>query len=150
MRPAPSAAGQVRFADGALSGTEWIGAVAEAVGRIGAGELDKVVLARDLEVARRASRSTRGGCCAGWPRRYPAAGRSRVDGLVGATPELLVRLERAWSPPGCWPARSGAPATTSTTWRWRRSLARSSKDLEEHEYAVRSVADALRAALRAR
>ena len=36
------------FADGALNGEQWMAVVAEAVARINAGELEKVVLARDL------------------------------------------------------------------------------------------------------
>ncbi|WP_376715248.1 isochorismate synthase [Janibacter limosus] len=68
-----------------------------------------------------------------------------VDGLVGATPEMLVRLERG-------PVTSRVLAGTirrtgddSHDPALAGSLARSSKDLEEHEYAVRSVADALTA-----
>ena len=38
----------VTFGDGGLSGPEWEAVVAEAVRRIGDGELEKVVLARDL------------------------------------------------------------------------------------------------------
>ncbi|HEV7145553.1 MAG TPA: isochorismate synthase, partial [Pedococcus sp.] len=41
----------VAFADGALSPARWAGAVAQAVERITAGDLDKVVLARDLRVS---------------------------------------------------------------------------------------------------
>ena len=67
-----------------------------------------------------------------------------VDGLVGATPELLVRREKGLVTSrvlaGHHPAHRRRRRTTS---RSRPSLARSSKDLEEHEYAVRSVADAL-------
>ena len=44
------APGDVTFADGSLSPTEFAGAVGEAVRRIQAGKLDKVVLARDLDV----------------------------------------------------------------------------------------------------
>jgi menaquinone-specific isochorismate synthase len=66
-----------------------------------------------------------------------------VDGLFGATPELLVRRER-----GLVTSRILA-GTIRRTGDERRdaelagTLSRSSKDLEEHEYAVRSVADAL-------
>ena len=44
----PESPEEVTFVDGALSGTEWESVVAEAVRRITAGELEKVVLARDL------------------------------------------------------------------------------------------------------
>ena len=77
------------------SGAEWAGAVARG-GASGSprGELDKVVLARDLRGRRRARRSTRAGCCSGWPSATTRTWVFAVDGLVGATPELLVRLEK--------------------------------------------------------
>src|SRR5699024_10940671 len=44
----PRAPRQVSYADGGLTGPQWEAAVAEAVRRITAGQLEKVVLARDL------------------------------------------------------------------------------------------------------
>ena len=74
---------------------------------------------------------------------YPSTWNFAIDGLVGATPELLLRLNK-----GMVTSRVLA-GTISKTGNDERdlalagSLARSSKDLEEHNYAVRSVADAL-------
>ena len=45
---APTSPAGVSFADGALNGEEWMSVVADAVSRINAGDLEKVVLARDL------------------------------------------------------------------------------------------------------
>ena len=42
----------------------------------------------------RARRSTCGGCCTGWPSSTARRWVFAVDGLVGATPELLVRREK--------------------------------------------------------
>ena len=66
-----------------------------------------------------------------------------VDRLFGATPELLVRRER-----GLVTSRVLAGTIRRTGDDERDAglagqLARSSKDLEEHEYAVRSVAESL-------
>jgi menaquinone-specific isochorismate synthase len=136
--------GDVRYADGGLDPAGWQAAVARAVQRIGAGELDKVVLARDLTADCEhpvdprwlAERLAEG---------YPRCWTYSVDGLVGATPELLVRLagglvtSRVLA--GTIP-RSGDDARDLAL---SAALARSSKDLEEHEYAVRSVAAALAA-----
>jgi menaquinone-specific isochorismate synthase len=47
-QPTPEAPVNLAFADGALSGTDWEAVVWEAVLHLNAGELDKVVLARDL------------------------------------------------------------------------------------------------------
>ena len=132
----------VVFADGALDGERWMSVVAEAVRRIGAGELEKVVLARDLVATASAPVDVR------WPLRrlvedYPMCWTFQVDGLFGATPEMLVRRER-----GLVTSRvlAGTIRRTGDDIRdlaLAATLARSSKDLEEHEYAVRSVADAL-------
>ncbi len=132
----------ISFADGALDGERWMGVVADAVSRIGVGDLEKVVLARDLIATGEESIDVR------WPLRrltegYPMCWTFHVDGLFGATPEMLVRRER-----GLVTSRvlAGTIRRTGDDGRdlaLAATLARSSKDLEEHEYAVRSVADAL-------
>ncbi|WP_205473362.1 isochorismate synthase MenF [Nocardioides sp. SYSU D00038] len=139
---APAAPAGVVFADGALDGEQWMSVVADAVTRIAAGELEKVVLARDLVATCAAPVDVR------WPLArlaadYPMCWTFHVDGLFGATPELLVRRER-----GLVTSRvlAGTIRRTGDDGRdlaLAATLARSSKDLEEHEYAVRSVADAL-------
>ena len=75
----------VAFADGALTGPEWEGAVAEAVSRIGAGELDKVVLARDLLATAENEIDPRW-LVARLAERYGRCWIYQIDGLVGATP----------------------------------------------------------------
>jgi menaquinone-specific isochorismate synthase len=78
-----------RYAGSTNPDVHWLEAVAAAVERIRAGELDKVVLARDhavwsrepfdpLDLARRLTG------------RFPRCHTFVVEGLVGATPELLV------------------------------------------------------------
>jgi menaquinone-specific isochorismate synthase len=133
---------EVIFADGALNGEQWMSVVAGAVTRIDAGELEKVVLARDLIATAASDIDVR------WPlhrlaERYPTCWTFHVDGLFGATPEMLVRRER-----GLVHSRvlAGTIRRTGNDGRdlaLAATLARSSKDLEEHEYAVRSVAEAL-------
>jgi menaquinone-specific isochorismate synthase len=132
----------VVFTDGALSGPAWISAVERAVARIAETGLEKVVLARDLVVDTGDPLDLR------WPltrlaASYPSCWTYCVDGLFGATPEMLVRRQR-----GLVTSRvlAGTIRRTGNDERdllLAASLARSSKDLEEHEYAVRSVADAL-------
>ncbi|WP_459984351.1 isochorismate synthase [Nocardioides sp. AN3] len=143
QRAEPAAAPRgVTYADGALDGEQWMSAVAEAVARIDAGALEKVVLARDLIATTASAIDVR------WPlaqlsASYPMCWTFHVDGLFGATPELLVRRER-----GLVTSRVLAGTIRRTGDETRDdelagALSRSSKDLEEHEYAVRSVADAL-------
>jgi menaquinone-specific isochorismate synthase len=132
----------VVFTDGALSGPAWGSVVEQAVARIAETELEKVVLARDLVVDTGDPLDLR------WPltrlaKAYPSCWTFCVDGLFGTTPEMLVRRQR-----GLVTSRvlAGTIRRTGNDERdllLAASLARSSKDLEEHEYAVRSVADAL-------
>ena len=132
----------VAFADGALSGGQWSAVVARAVDRINAGEMDKVVLARDLEVDARSAIDPR------WllqrlAERYDNTWVFAVDGLVGATPEMLVKLDKGLVTSRVLAGTIRRTGDDDHDLALAASLARSSKDLEEHEYAVRSVAQAL-------
>lgn len=141
-REPPRSPGTVTFADGALTGADWELAVAEAVRRIGEGDLEKVVLARDLVA------EATGPVDARWPltrlaARYPRCWTFCVDGLLGATPEMLVRLERGLVTSRVLAGTIRRTGDDAHDLALAASLARSSKDLEEHEYAVQSVARAL-------
>jgi menaquinone-specific isochorismate synthase len=140
--PPPKAPEGVTFVDGALSGTEWESVVAEAVRRITAGDLEKVVLARDLVAAAETDIDVR------WPlqrlaEQYPMTWTFHVDGLFGATPEMLVRRERGLVTSRVLAGTIRRTGDDERDLALAATLARSSKDLEEHEYAVRSVAESL-------
>ena len=141
-QPKPSAPVGLRYADGAMSGAQWGGQVSEAVRRIATSELEKVVLARDLTANADEPVDVR------WPLRrlaalYPSCWTYSVQGLVGATPELLVRRERGLVTSRVLAGTIRRTGDDEHDLALAAALARSSKDLEEHEYAVRSVADAL-------
>lgn len=141
----PDDAGAATFAPGAQSPGEWATTVGRAIARIGAGELDKVVLARD-ELATTAAPVRVPALLERLAGGYPGCWTFSVDGLLGATPELLVRRERGLVTSRVLAGtirRSEDPADDPHDLWLAASLARSSKDLEEHEYAVRSVADRL-------
>jgi menaquinone-specific isochorismate synthase len=138
----PSGPGAVAFADGARSAPQWAGAVARAIEQIEAGEVEKVVLARDLEAVTELAVQPR------WvlerlAERYPGCWTFAVDGLLGATPEMLVRREKGLVTSRVLAGTIRRTGDDARDLALAASLARSSKDLEEHEYAVRSVADAL-------
>ncbi len=138
----PRAPSAVSFADGALNGEQWMSAVADAVARINAGDLEKVVLARDLVARASEAIDVR------WPlhrltESYPMCWTFHVDGMFGATPEMLVRRERGLVTSRVLAGTIRRTGDDSRDLALAATLARSSKDLEEHEYAVRSVADAL-------
>jgi menaquinone-specific isochorismate synthase len=135
--PAP----RLRYADGALDPATWCAAVATAVQRIGAGDLAKVVLARDLLVSadvpldpRRLLRRLAD--------RFPDCWTFAVDGLLGATPELLLRRSgRTLSArvlAGTAPRGAGADDA-----RLAAELIGSVKDRAEHALAVDSLVRAL-------
>jgi menaquinone-specific isochorismate synthase len=139
----PSPVYDVTFADGARTGTDWSSIVADAVRLITAGDLDKVVLARDLIAIAEQPIDLR------WPLHrlataYPNCWTFSVDGLIGATPELLVRREKGLITSRVLAGTIRRTGDDAHDLALAASLARSSKDLEEHEYAVRSVAEALK------
>jgi menaquinone-specific isochorismate synthase len=74
---------------------------------------------------------------------YPNCWTFSVDGLIGATPELLVRREKGLITSRVLAGTIRRTGDDAHDLALAASLARSSKDLEEHEFAVRSVADAL-------
>lgn len=132
----------VEFSDGAVDAEHWTDIVANAIERIQAGELDKVVLARVVEAQLTKTLDVRAPL-ARLAENYPSCWTFLVDGFFGATPEMLVRLDS-----GLVTSRVLAGTIRRTGDKDRDTalagaLAHSSKDLEEHEYAVRSVADAL-------
>jgi menaquinone-specific isochorismate synthase len=139
---APGEHGDVRFADGALSPSVWQDVVADAIGRITAGDLEKVVLARDLRATAQRPVDLRT-LLTRLAERYPGCWSFSVDGLVGATPEMLVRREKGLVTSRVLAGTIRRTGDDTRDLALAASLARSSKDLEEHEYAVRSVADAL-------
>jgi menaquinone-specific isochorismate synthase len=133
--PAPS---RIRYAGSSSTELRWLEAVASATRRIAAGALDKVVLARDLAVwseqpldGRTLTRRL--------AERFPDCFTFSVDGLVGATPELLVRrLGRAVdSVVLAGTAARGADPDADTA--LGDELLASQKDRDEHTHAVASV-----------
>ena len=134
--------GEVTFETGALSDTEWKIRVAKAVSKIKNGDLEKVVLARDL-IARNTEAISKRNLITFLSANYPSTWVFMVANLIGATPELLVRLNKSLVTSRILAGTIRKSGDEAKDLGLAASLAKSSKDLEEHEYAVRSVADAL-------
>jgi menaquinone-specific isochorismate synthase len=130
------------WGEGSRSAVSWQGAVANAVRRIQSGELDKVVLARDVQAVASEPIDIRR-VMAKLAENYPKTWIFAIDNLVGATPELLVRLSKGLVTSRVLAGTIRRTGDDEHDLALAASLARSSKDLEEHDYAVRSVADAL-------
>jgi menaquinone-specific isochorismate synthase len=135
-------AGAVEFSEGSLSDPEWKERVANAVNKIKNGELDKVVLARDL-IGRSNQEISKRALINYLVENYPTTWVFLVSNLIGATPELLVRLSKSLVTSRILAGTIKMTGNEAQDLALAGSLAKSSKDLEEHEYAVRSVADAL-------
>jgi menaquinone-specific isochorismate synthase len=135
--PAP----RLRYADGALDPATWCAAVATAVQRIDAGELQKVVLARDLLVSADVPLDPRR-LLSRLAARFPDCWTFSVDGLLGATPELLLRRtgRRLSARVLAGTAPRGAGADDD---RLAAALIGSAKDRAEHALAVDSLVRAL-------
>ncbi|MFB4317162.1 isochorismate synthase MenF [Actinomadura sp. 21ATH] len=140
QRPVPP--GRLTWSDGALTAPAWQQAVATAVDRIRAGHLGKAVLARDLYAHATEPIDARV-LLHRLAARFPGCYTFSCAGLVGATPELLIRrtggtlasLVLAGTT-----ARGTGPA--DDTARAARLFA-STKDRQEHAYAAEMVRDAL-------
>ena len=131
--------GPLRFADGRLPVSGYRQAVAEAVRRMRAGELDKAALAHDLLAVSEAPLDPRF-LLGGLAERYPTCWSYAVDGLVGATPELLVRRTAG---------TVSSRVLAGTIWPGEAEdlparLLGSAKEQHEHALAVDSLAAALR------
>ena len=139
--PVPSP-GAVTFGDGAVPADRWPDVVGQGIAAIRAGELDKVVLARDVCARTADPLDVR------WPlhrlaQQYPSCWTFSVDGMLGATPELLVRSEKGLVTSRVLAGTIRRTGDENADVARAAILAHSSKDLEEHEYAVASVAHAL-------
>lgn len=135
-------AGPITWSAGSRPVEQWAQAVGDAVRRISAGELDKVVLARDV-VADLPGRLDSAELLKRLFQSYPECWTFSVDGLVGATPELLVRRSGDHVTSRVLAGTVTRKGDESEDAGLAAALLGSDKDLEEHEYAVHSVADAL-------
>lgn len=127
---------------GTLTEEQWATRVAQAIAKIDKSEIEKVVLARDL-IATTTSPIDVRPILGKLAENYPSTWVFSVDGLIGATPELLLRLSRGMVTSRVLAGTIPKTGDDARDLALSASLARSSKDLEEHEYAVRSVAEAL-------
>jgi menaquinone-specific isochorismate synthase len=138
----PAAPPGVRWHDGSLPAPQWEQAVAAAVAAIKAGRLRKVVLARDLYATADQPIDPRT-LLRRLAARYPECYTFACDGMVGATPELLIqqtgREVSALVLAGTTP-RGGDPAEDEAL---GAELLASAKNTEEHSYAVASMRDTL-------
>jgi menaquinone-specific isochorismate synthase len=140
--PAPAERDRPRFAGSSKPDLYWLEAVATAVDRIRAGDLEKVVLARDhavwsrepfdpLDLARRLTA------------RFPRCHTFVVDGLVGATPELLLARRGRDVLSRVLAGTTGRSDDEAEDAALGAALLASDKDRREHVFAAESVREVL-------
>ena len=133
---------EISWQKGSISEEKWRDQVSVAIAAIKSNQLEKVVLARDLNATSNTTIDIRN-LMQRLEIEYPSTWLFLVDGLIGATPELLVRLSKSLVTSRVLAGTIRKSGNEDRDLALAASLAKSSKDLEEHEYAVKSVADAL-------
>nr|WP_241521856.1 isochorismate synthase [Arthrobacter pityocampae] len=132
-----------RLGPGVLSEDQYQRAVAEGVKHVQAGELSKLVLARDI-VAHLETPVATAQVLRDLAVRYEDCWTYAVDGLIGSTPEMLIKVEnntaRARVLAGTLD-RANAPADDPDY--ATRVLAGSEKQLHEHQIAIDSLTETL-------
>jgi menaquinone-specific isochorismate synthase len=128
---------------GALNGAGYVAAVARAVDRIRSFDLSKVVLARDL-VGHLPADSDLRLVLAGLSLGYPDCWTFAVDGLIGSSPETLVSAHEGTVSARVLAGSMARGADAIEDQEAAVALATSTKDLDEHEYALQSLLTSLR------
>lgn len=128
----------VEFAEPAFTAAAYAGAVHDSVAAIESGELSKVVLARPLDAAlpddadlRRVARDL----AFAYPDTYTFA----VDGLIGSSPETLIRSESGELSARVLAGSMGRGIDAASDAANALELATSQKDLDEHAFALSSI-----------
>ncbi len=134
--------GKVTLESGSLSEAAWKQAVAEGVAEIRTGKLEKLVLARDV-VATLPDGVNAAKVLRQLASRYRECWTYGVDGLVGATPEMLIQVEgrtaQARVLAGTLDRRDAEGVDGSPMEYAERVLAGSEKQRHEHEIAIQSL-----------
>lgn len=143
--PAPEprrAVPRVAFTPDALPPDAFRAAVAEAVRRIDGGELEKVVLARTLVGELQENAGLRA-VLDRLTEDYPDTWVFAVDGLIGASPETLVRVDHGTVSARVLAGTAPRGAGEASDREHAAALAASPKNLAEHALAVASAVQTL-------
>jgi menaquinone-specific isochorismate synthase len=133
---------EAKLATGSLSEDDWMAAVSAGVAEIRTGALEKLVLARDI-VATVPDGVNAAEILRQLAVRYRECWTYGVDGLVGATPEMLIQVEgrtaQARVLAGTLDRRDAEGMAGSPLEFAERVLAGSEKQRHEHDIAIQSL-----------
>lgn len=134
--------GATELHPGALARDEFVKLVDDAVARIQGGELEKVVLARDLIAAVAHDFDIRT-ALGRLGKRFPSCWIYSVDGMFGASPELLVRVSHGQVSARVLAGTAARGTDPVVDQAISKGLAESHKNVAEHRFAVQSLVSAL-------
>nr|WP_231923956.1 isochorismate synthase [Microcella alkaliphila] len=126
-----------------LSRDDFVATVGRAIERIRAGDVEKVVIARDATASIPADADRRA-IVTELAEAYPDTLAFAVDGLIGASPETLVSVHAREASARVLAGSTARGADAAEDAAAATQLATSQKDLDEHEFAVQSVLKAVR------
>lgn len=132
----------VELSDGEFKAEDFKAGVANAVERIGRGDLKKVVIARD-QVGRAGADFDIRSVLQKLAHRFEGCWVYSVDGTFGASPELLVRVAHGQVSARVLAGTAGRGTDPGVDRAIAAALAASAKNLEEHSYAVDSLVNSL-------
>lgn len=132
----------VKFDFGALDRPGYVRAVEDALVHLRSGELSKVVLARSM-VGHLPDGADLRVLLAELASGYPGTWTFAVDGLIGASPETLVTAHRGTVTARVLAGSAPRGADTLADEEAAAELATSTKDLDEHSFALRSLLGSL-------
>lgn len=135
-------AASVTLSPGQQSEAGFLVAVDEAIARIRHKDVSKVVLARDL-IGQLDTGDDIRSTIVNLAQSYPDCWTYSVDGLIGSSPETLVSVHDNRMDARVLAGTTSRGVDTVSDLQLAASLASSTKDLDEHGFAVRSVVEAL-------
>jgi menaquinone-specific isochorismate synthase len=141
--PSDYGSASVSLNAGAQTSAGFVDSVKLAQARIAGGDINKVVLARDL-VGETATDFDLRAVLARLASRYETCWVYNVDGTFGASPELLVRVSHGQVSARVLAGTAGRGTDPGVDQAISAALAASAKNLAEHAFAVDSLVASLR------
>jgi menaquinone-specific isochorismate synthase len=132
----------IKLADGLQTSAGFKNSVRDAIEAIGEDRVQKVVLARDLVASVDSEFDVRT-ALKKLATKYPTCWTYSVDGLFGASPELLVRVSHKQVSARVLAGTAGRGTDPGVDFAISAALAASHKNITEHRFAVKSLVDEL-------
>lgn len=132
----------INLTDGLQSADGFKSSVRDAISAIANERVEKVVLARDLVSKVKPDFDVRT-ALKRLANKYPTCWTYSVDGLFGASPELLVRVSHKQVSARVLAGTAGRGTDPGVDFAISNALAASQKNITEHRFAVKSLVDEL-------